>query len=67
MSNIAHKSAVQLLIEFNVPAEVAGQLPLHEALKVVLWAVRLDATTKIFFLHAWCAWRVFACWRMPCQ
>jgi hypothetical protein len=67
MSNIAHKSAVRLLIWLRVPAEVAGQLSNREALKVLLWAVRLDSSTKIYFLQTWCAWRVFACWRMPCQ
>jgi hypothetical protein len=62
MSNIAHRSAVSLLIEgLNVPAEIAGQIAIHEALKVLLWAVRLDMTTKIYFLATWCAWCVFAC------
>jgi hypothetical protein len=53
---------VSLLIEgLNVPAEIAGQIANHEALKVLLWAVRLDMTTKIYFLATWCAWCVFAC------
>jgi hypothetical protein len=59
MGSIAHTRTVQLLIGFGVPGEIVGQLSAEECSKVLLWAVRLDTSTKIIFLETWCALACF--------
>jgi hypothetical protein len=59
MGKMANKATALLLVWLGVDADTVGQLSGPEACKVLLWAVRLDHFTKIFFLETWCTWHVF--------